>query len=288
MRTFVFFDATLMITSTVLLVALLASSPVQAHLVLKDPVARTDENNLTEKPCGGIPAGDSVATYTAGTDIEITVNVPIRHSETLHAAISYDNFATATELAMIQIPQKGMHKMTVPLPAQPLGPAVLQVSHERYVSCADITVTGEALFAINAGLNDAWVSAGAPLQGMFVTVYPVLKLIFVAWFTFDSEQPSGDVSAVFGAPDQRWITLLGFYEGNRVDLKGELTSGGKFNSQDPLPTQDTGYGTMTIEFSNCSQGSVAYDFPAAGESGSFNIQRVLESNVALCEALNAQ
>jgi probable HAF family extracellular repeat protein len=142
-------------------------------------------------------------------------------------------------------------------------------------------------FEINAGLNDAWVTADAPFQGMFITVFPDLNLMFVAWFTFDSEQPSNDITAVFGAPDQRWITALGFYDGNHAELKAELTTGGVFNASDPLPTQDTEYGTIDIEFADCKLASVEFDFPSAGEEGSFNIQRVVDSNVALCETLNS-
>jgi hypothetical protein len=44
-------------------------------------------------------------------------------------------------------------------------------------------------FTMNAGLNDAWVNAEAPFQGLFITVYPTLNIVFVAWFTFDSEIP---------------------------------------------------------------------------------------------------
>ncbi len=141
-------------------------------------------------------------------------------------------------------------------------------------------------FQINAGLNDAWVNANAPFQGLFVTVFPVLKLIFVAWFTFDSEQQSDDTTAAFGAPGQRWVTALGSYDGSNANLKAEMTSGGSFNASSPLPVQDTNYGTMDIEFTNCRTGIVKFDFPTAGQSGEFAIQRVLENNVALCETLS--
>ena len=141
-------------------------------------------------------------------------------------------------------------------------------------------------FSINAGLNDAWVFAGAPFQGMFVTVYPVLKLIFIAWFTFDSVPPPGDATAVFGAPDQRWVTAVGTYDGNLAVLNAELTGGGGFNSSEPLPVQDTEYGTISLEFSGCSAAEVMYSFPGPGLSGSFMIERAVPGNVALCEALS--
>ena len=141
-------------------------------------------------------------------------------------------------------------------------------------------------FEINAGLNDAWVNANAPFQGMFVTVFPVLKLIFTAWFTFDSEIPSPDAVATIGAPDQRWITALGSFSDNQADLKAELTTGGLFNTSIPTPSQDTNYGTINLEFSDCNLATVDFDFPSAEESGSFTLQRVVESNVPQCEVLN--
>lgn len=139
---------------------------------------------------------------------------------------------------------------------------------------------------INRGLTDAWVNANAPFQGMFITVFPDLERIFVAWFSFDSEPPSPEAMATFGAADQRWVTALGGYQGHRAELKAELTTGGRFNASDPLATQDTSYGTISIEFWHCNLASVEYDFPGPGLSGSFSMQRVLDDNVGLCEALS--
>jgi cyclophilin family peptidyl-prolyl cis-trans isomerase len=157
-------------------------------------------------------------------------------------------------------------------------------------------------FVINAGVNDAWVQDDAPFQGMFLTAFEELGLIFVAWFTFDSAPPvladaqkmnADSISeklmnvsaATFGADDQRWVTALGTIDGNRATLKAELTTGGSFNSSTPTPTQDTDYGSITLEFENCSSVKVDFDFPKAEETGSFNAHRVLEDNVALCESL---
>lgn len=141
-------------------------------------------------------------------------------------------------------------------------------------------------FRINAGLNDAWVSDAAPFQGMFITVFPDLGLVFIAWFTFDSVVPSGEATAVFGAPDQRWVTAVGTIDGNRAQLKAELTAGGGFNTSTPTPVQDTNYGTINLTFNDCREVLVEFSFPAAAESGQFVMRRVVEDNVALCEALN--
>jgi hypothetical protein len=143
-------------------------------------------------------------------------------------------------------------------------------------------------FKLTAGLNDAWVNEAAPFQGMFITVFPVLNIVFVAWFTFDSEIPLEEQPATFGASDQRWVTGVGAIDGNKVEIKMELTTGGIFNGSDPLPTQNTSYGTMTLEFQNCSSASVVYNFPSVPESGEFNMARVVDSNVELCETLSAE
>jgi choice-of-anchor B domain-containing protein len=141
-------------------------------------------------------------------------------------------------------------------------------------------------FQINAGLNDAWVSADAPFQGFFFTVFPDLGIFFLSWFTFDSTPPADGTSAVFGAVDQRWVTGAGTFSGNSVTVNVELTSGGIFNASEPLATQQPGYGTLTIVFNNCNEAVLTYNFPSAGLSGQMTLTRVVPSNVALCESLS--
>jgi N-acetylneuraminic acid mutarotase len=140
-------------------------------------------------------------------------------------------------------------------------------------------------FGINAAINDAWVSADAPLQGFFFTVFPDSGFFFLSWFTFDALIPIGDDTAVFGADDQRWVSGGDFYSGNSVTVSVELTSGGIFNGSIPLSTQGPGYGTITITFINCSEALLTYDFPSVGLSGQMTLTRVLPDNVALCLAL---
>jgi hypothetical protein len=140
-------------------------------------------------------------------------------------------------------------------------------------------------FTINAGLNDAWVSADAPFQGFFFTVFPDISFFFLSWFTFDSVPPIGEDTAVFGADDQRWVTGGGFFSGNSVTINVELTSGGIFNGSVPPATQQAGYGTITIVFISCNEAILTYDFPSAGLSGQMTLTRVLTDNVALCQEL---
>jgi hypothetical protein len=65
----------------------------------------------------------------------------------------------------------------------------------------------------------------------------------------------------------------------------ELTSGGIFNGSVPLATQQSAYGTITIEFINCNDALLTYDFPSAVLSGQMTLTRVLTDNVALCQEL---
>ena len=107
-------------------------------------------------------------------------------------------------------------------------------------------VTFLGLFFINAGLNDAWVHDGAPLQGFMFTVFPATGFLFFAWFTFDSVPPGPGVPpAVFGANDQSWVSGLGQILGDSVTISVELTSGGVFNASEPEATQEKNYGTRT-------------------------------------------
>lgn len=144
-----------------------------------------------------------------------------------------------------------------------------------------------AAFNINAGLNDAWVSDDAPFQGLFFTVFEDLEFFFLSWFTFDSVAPGSGATATFGAADQRWVTGGGNFVGDSVTVNVELTSGGIFNASDPLATQETGYGTITVKFISCNEAILTYNFPSVGLSGQMTLHRVVNDNVALCEMLAA-
>ena len=269
----------------VLLAALLASSPVLAHIVLLDPPARTPDTGLTIGPCGEKPKDDSVATYAAGSNIEITFAVTQQHVQVTHLYISYDDFATRTKLAQTRTPESNFYTMNVPLPAQPLGPAVLQLNHQDYYSCADITLEEGPPFKMNAGLNDAWFNPFTDGQGFFITVFPDIGFVSLAWFTYDTELPAEGDSANLGDPGHRWLTALGAIEGNQAVMDISVASGGIFDaSSDIERTED---GSITLTFANCNSGTIEYDIPSIGQQGMIPIQRVVDDNVALCETLSA-
>jgi len=151
-----------------------------------------------------------------------------------------------------------------------------------YSGSAYVFTDASNTFQINSGLNDAWFNPDTRGQGFFVNVFPDDGNIFLGWFTFDTERPPADVTAILGDPGARWLTAFGAYAENEAVLDIELTYGGVFDSQTPLPTQSA-YGTIILEFSSCNAGTVTYDIPSLGLSGVIPIQRATLDNVELCE-----
>jgi hypothetical protein len=144
-------------------------------------------------------------------------------------------------------------------------------------------------FQINPGLNDAWFNLATDGQGFLITVFPVRKEVFLAWFTFDTERPPDDVTAFLGEPGHRWLTAQGPYDGDTANLTIFLTEGGVFDAAKPTTTTDLGgYGAMTLEFADCTEGLVNYEINSLGLSGEIPIQRIGPDNVPLCESLNEQ
>jgi formylglycine-generating enzyme required for sulfatase activity len=142
---------------------------------------------------------------------------------------------------------------------------------------------------INAGLNDAWYNPLTDGQGFLITVFPDIRQMFVAWFTYDVERPPEDVTAMLGEPGHRWLTAQGPYSGDTANLTIYVTEGGVFDAADP-PAQNDGIGdgTMTIEFADCTEGLVTYEMTSPSVSGEIPIQRITNDNVVLCETLASQ
>lgn len=146
-------------------------------------------------------------------------------------------------------------------------------------------ITEASDFVINAGLNDAWFDPDTSGQGVFFTVYPSIGQLFLSWFTYDTERPDDSASAELGEPGHRWLTAIGPINGNRADLDVTLTSGGVFDSPEPMVTNDSEYGTIEVTFENCDLAVIRYDLPGPALQGEVVLERVVKDNVALCEAL---
>jgi plastocyanin len=142
------------------------------------------------------------------------------------------------------------------------------------------------VFTMNAGLNDAWFNPLTDGQGFFITIFPNLSFVSLAWFTYDTELPPLDATANLGDPGNRWITGAAGFIDNQAVINIVLTSGGLFD--DPTVVQRTepagADGTLILTFENCNSGTVEYNITAIDAQGTVPIQRVVTDNVALCEA----
>jgi hypothetical protein len=141
-------------------------------------------------------------------------------------------------------------------------------------------------FSINAGLNDAWYDPATAGQGFLMTVYEDLQIMFLAWFTFDTERPPEGAAANLGEPGHRWLTAQGPFEGNRAILDITVSEGGVFDSVDPVPGNRAD-GTIELVFESCTAGIVNYEIDSLGLQGAIPVQRIANDNVALCDLLSA-
>jgi hypothetical protein len=140
------------------------------------------------------------------------------------------------------------------------------------------------LFRVNAGLNDAWYDPETPGQGFQMTVLPLTQKMFVTWVTFDSERPSGSVPSRLGGAGQRWLTAYGPYEGRKAVLEVSSTTGGVFDAAEPVPESQSS-GTLTVDFTTCTNGTVSYDLSPIDQRRQIPVQRISLENVPMCELL---
>lgn len=149
----------------------------------------------------------------------------------------------------------------------------------------NLQVTARPPLQINAGLTDAWFEPATSGQGILHVVFPGIELIFLSWFTYDTERPPAEATAILGEPGHRWLTAQGGYEGDTAMLDIYLTQGGVFDADDPPPGPPEAVGTMTLEWCDCEKGRLAYSMPSLELSGTLELQRIVPDHVALCEAL---
>jgi len=143
---------------------------------------------------------------------------------------------------------------------------------------------------INSGLNDAWYDPETSGQGFFITVFPDLGYVSLAWFTYDTELPAEDAQAHLGDAGHRWLTALGPIAGNQVTMDITMTSGGIFDTSTEIERTDPAGsdGTITLTFDSCNSGTVEYDITSINRQGTKPIRRVSDDNIVLCEALQIE
>jgi len=157
------------------------------------------------------------------------------------------------------------------------------------VFCVNVEVDAAETININAGMNDAWYNPITNGQGFFITVFPDLNVVSLAWFTYDTELPPVDAEANLGDPGHRWLTALGPIEGNQVLMNIDIASGGIFDTATDIQHTDPpgSDGTIILTFDSCNSGTVEYDITSIDRQGIVPIRRVVDDNIVICEALNA-
>ncbi len=132
---------------------------------------------------------------------------------------------------------------------------------------------------INAGMDGAWFDSNTSGQGFFIDADPDPEggnILFVSWFTYGNSTASG----------QRWLTALGSFEGTVAEIDVHETTGGIFD--DPQAPTTTKVGTMSIDFTDCSNAQLTYSLLAEASDGEIAITRVIPAGQALCEELTGE
>ena len=140
-----------------------------------------------------------------------------------------------------------------------------------------------APFRINPGLSDSWYQPDTPGQGFFLDVMDQRNQIFLGWFNFNEE------ASAFDTFNHRWLTAFGPFSGTSADLAIEWSSGGAFDTAQPVPTQHH-EGSIRLEFTDCNHGWIEFSWDGLGgtnpsQSGVIPIERITGDSIALCESL---
>jgi hypothetical protein len=97
----------------------------------------------------------------------------------------------------------------------------------------------------------------------------------VAWFTYGDDTASG----------QRWLTAQGDFAGSSTaEIPVHETTGGSFNTAQVVDLNQVG--TMTIDFTDCSNAQLSYTLTDDGIDGDMAISRLIPGGQALCEELS--
>jgi MYXO-CTERM domain-containing protein len=131
---------------------LLAPALAQAHIHLTEPPARSDVDNLTQGPCGGVAPTDTPAEYEGGSVLTISWEQGASHDGSYRVALSPGNDEGFDDNVLLaDVPDDGeTTSLEITLPDGPCVGCTLQLiqfsggEDDDYYSCADITITGVA------------------------------------------------------------------------------------------------------------------------------------------------
>jgi hypothetical protein len=121
------------------------------------------------------------------------------------------------------------------------------------------------------GFSGSWYEPATSGQGFLITINPVDAQAFVGWYTYAMNGENA------GAAGQRWFSAQGGYTvGTKtMELTVYASTGGVFDSGDPVTTDPVG--TATLTFANCTAATFEYaitDGELAGQSGTIDLTRL--------------
>ena len=134
----------------------------------------------------------------------------------------------------------------------------------QFDNVISVTVTaGPRPFAFNRGVSGSWFNVDTDGQGWLFDVIvneAGEQSLFVAWFTYDANEPPAMEPSGLGSTQHRWFVASGPIQGNVAELEILESTGGVFN--DPRATALAPVGTMIVELYDCATGRLAFDFAA--------------------------
>ena len=133
-------------------------------------------------------------------------------------------------------------------------------------------------FSINQGISGAWFNPATSGQGVLFDIDPANTFLFGAIFTYEVSD-----ARKLGAPEHRWLTLQGNYQGNQAQIPIFVTSGGIFDQ--PVATSTVPIGNATVTFDSCTSGTIAYALTDPPLTGTIPIVRVIPGTEVLCQQL---
>ncbi len=150
----------------------------------------------------------------------------------------------------------------------------------------EFSTTSDSGFDINVGIAGSWFNPDTNGQGWVFDLVnnDTTQLLASAWFTFDTGMPQPVGANEFGNAQQRWFSANGNFSGDSAVLQIFSPSGGVFNDAGFMVDRGPAVGTMTVTFSDCTNGQIDFDFddPDIADD-TVAIRRITSS--ALCQAI---
>jgi peptidyl-prolyl cis-trans isomerase A (cyclophilin A) len=137
------------------------------------------------------------------------------------------------------------------------------------------------VFQINAALSGAWFNPDTNGQGFYLEVLPSVDTVIMAWFTFDAESPDASVPSTVGDAGNRWLTMVGQFNGNQ--FAGDILKVSEGLFDDPTSVSSSIVGSVSVTFTDCGNATLSYALNDSGLVNEIPLQRISGANIDFCE-----